>query len=203
MVRRGARDLDLEMFWQKAIERQRSSGLTVRQFCKSERLKDYTFWYWGRELRKRERAAKASTSSRNRTRQSSNGQDQDQNWRAGHHVSVLPRKDKKEEKFWSAILEEWQRSGLSLKKFAPVRMVGYKTLCRWRRKLLPETLNEPENGFAPVRLIGEQEELTAVQKNDGAKSIVEIVLKCGRLIRVSTECPLDFLSAVVSAVERS
>jgi hypothetical protein len=124
----------------------------------------------------------------------------------------MARRAEKAVQFWSAILEEWQLSGVSLKQFARARAVGYKTLCRWKKKLLPEPniasehtqapcQSEPENDFAPIHLIDQQEAVTGERKSTGSGSVVEIVLNCGRMIRASSECPVDFLRAVVSAVE--
>ena len=212
MVKRRANKSDLEKFWREAIERQQASGMSIRAFCDAEGLIDHRFWYWKRVLKSGARARKASKSKQDRTRQSNKSQgdvEAPADWRLTRERG---KKIKREEAFWSAILEEWQRSGLSLRQYAGKRMVEYKTLCRWRSKLLAESsldpehdlpgkLNTPQHDFVPVRLVGDEDQALESSKADGAKSVVEVVLKCGRVIRVSADCPLDFLSAVVSAVE--
>lgn len=189
---RRARNSDVEKFWRRAIERQKASGLTVRQFCAAEGLKDYSLWYWGRRLQAREHVARGSDSRGNR-----------------NTPSTLRRT--KREKFWTVLLEEWQKSGLSLKEYARRRKVGYKALCRWRRQLLPELSSQPEHNqsrhqkkptpeFATVRLADEPEEFHTNTSED-IGNVIEIVLKNTRLIRVSSNCSLAFLSRVVSALE--
>ena len=37
-------------FWQLALDRQRSSGLSVAAFCRQESLSDKTFYLWRRKL---------------------------------------------------------------------------------------------------------------------------------------------------------
>jgi transposase len=57
MVKRGGRRRDpaRERFWRQTIRRQQRSGLTVRDFCRREGLKDRTFRWWRQELARRDR----------------------------------------------------------------------------------------------------------------------------------------------------
>ena len=41
---------DQHQFWQMAIETWRSSGLTIRQFCKQEGLSEPSFYSWRKRL---------------------------------------------------------------------------------------------------------------------------------------------------------
>jgi hypothetical protein len=43
---------DRHQFWQMAIETWRSSGLTVRQFCRQEGLPEASFYSWRKKLTK-------------------------------------------------------------------------------------------------------------------------------------------------------
>lgn len=48
------RDADKERFWQGCVSRWRSSGLSVREFCRREALSEPSFYSWRRELARRE-----------------------------------------------------------------------------------------------------------------------------------------------------
>jgi len=55
MPKHGARrDADKERFWRECISRWRSSGLSVRDFCRREALSEPSFYSWRRELSRRE-----------------------------------------------------------------------------------------------------------------------------------------------------
>lgn len=49
------RDPTRERFWRRTIRRQQKSGLGVRDFCRREGLKDWTFRWWRQELARRDR----------------------------------------------------------------------------------------------------------------------------------------------------
>lgn len=56
MAKRGGkrRDPAREKFWRRTIRRQQRSGLTVRDFCLHEGLKDGAFRWWRQELARRD-----------------------------------------------------------------------------------------------------------------------------------------------------
>ena len=57
MAKRGGkrRDPAREKSWRRTIRQQQRSGLSVRDFCRRERLKDGTFRWWRQELARRDR----------------------------------------------------------------------------------------------------------------------------------------------------
>ena len=57
MAKRGGkrRDPARERFWRRAIRDQQRSGLSVRDFCRREGLKDGAFRWWRQELPRRDR----------------------------------------------------------------------------------------------------------------------------------------------------
>ena len=61
MAKRGGkrRDPAREKFWRGTIRRQQRSGLTVRDFCLQEGLKDWTLRWWRQELSRRDRQTSA------------------------------------------------------------------------------------------------------------------------------------------------
>jgi len=46
-----ARDAEKEKFWRGKMAGYESSGLTVREFCAREGLREVQFYYWRRELK--------------------------------------------------------------------------------------------------------------------------------------------------------
>src|SRR3954452_12379451 len=63
MAKRGGkrRDPDREKSWRRTIRRQQRSGLSVRDFCGREGLKDWTFRWWRQELARRDRQPSAAS----------------------------------------------------------------------------------------------------------------------------------------------
>jgi len=49
-------DTDQQQFWQMAIETWRSSGLSIRNFCKQEGLSEPAFYSWRKRLTKSQKA---------------------------------------------------------------------------------------------------------------------------------------------------
>jgi transposase len=62
MAKRGGkrRDPAREKFWRRTIRDQERSGLSVRDFCGREGLKDWTFRWWRVELGRRDRQPSAA-----------------------------------------------------------------------------------------------------------------------------------------------
>src|ERR1700733_5020980 len=56
MAKRGGkrRDPAREKFWRRTIRDQHLSGLSVRDFCRRQGLKDWTFRWWRQELARRD-----------------------------------------------------------------------------------------------------------------------------------------------------
>jgi hypothetical protein len=54
----GRRDLAKEQYWRELVERQASSGQSVRTFCSHEALDENAFYSWRRTIRQRDAPAK-------------------------------------------------------------------------------------------------------------------------------------------------
>ncbi|HEX4561407.1 MAG TPA: hypothetical protein VH113_06195, partial [Gemmatimonadales bacterium] len=56
MAKRGGkrRDPAREKFWRRTIRQQQRSGLSVRDFCRRQGLRDWTFRWWRQELASRD-----------------------------------------------------------------------------------------------------------------------------------------------------
>ena len=48
------RDPQREQFWRETIKHQTASGLSVREFCRRERLTETSFFSWRRTIRQRD-----------------------------------------------------------------------------------------------------------------------------------------------------
>jgi hypothetical protein len=152
MVKRKIRDAELEKFWRQAHARHAASGLSVSAFCSAEGLKNYTFWYWGRELRARDRAAKVDTAKNNFNKQA-------------------------------------KKAG-SIHKGKTVDTMSER-----------KPANKPKHDFVPVNMVDDWPEAEVAVKCDAAHNVAEIVFKSGHVIRIASDCPLHFLSTIVSAME--
>jgi len=51
------RDADKERYWRGVLDRQATSGLGVRSFCRRERLSEASFYAWRRTIGERDRAS--------------------------------------------------------------------------------------------------------------------------------------------------
>jgi transposase len=65
MAKRGGkrRDPAREKFWRRTIRDQQRSGLSVRDFCQRQGLKDWTFRWWRQELARRDRVPSMAPAS--------------------------------------------------------------------------------------------------------------------------------------------
>lgn len=54
MVKRG-RNVEKESYWRDVLARQVSSGLSVRAFCRSQSIREASFYFWRRTLEERDR----------------------------------------------------------------------------------------------------------------------------------------------------
>jgi hypothetical protein len=53
-------DRGLERRWRERLRKFCQSGLSVREFCRSEAVEEYTFFWWRRELARRDRLSKTA-----------------------------------------------------------------------------------------------------------------------------------------------
>ena len=49
------RDLKREQIWRRHLEQHISSGLTARAYCRTNELRETSFFYWKKEIAKRDR----------------------------------------------------------------------------------------------------------------------------------------------------
>jgi hypothetical protein len=58
--RNSRRDPAKEQFWRTVLQKQRGSGLKIREFCRRQGLADTAFHAWRREIHRRDRQAAQS-----------------------------------------------------------------------------------------------------------------------------------------------
>ncbi len=61
-------DLALERRWRERLRNFQRSGLSVREFCRSEAVQEHTFFWWRRELTRRDRVRKMAPPGLRRAR---------------------------------------------------------------------------------------------------------------------------------------
>jgi transposase len=181
------RDPEKEAFWRSTIHDYRKSGLGQTEYCRQHGLNVNSLNAWIRIIKSRDEERRVGNSR---------------------------RRKKDEEPYWSFVLDDWQQSGLTLKEFARGRRLKYQSLCYWKAKILPDVSDDEvvsagsgqlaADSFIPVRVIEPSEEpargkpaRAVTQQSDS----LEIVLRCGRVIRLSSHCEPAFLIAVISAIE--
>jgi hypothetical protein len=89
------------------------------------------------------------------------------------------------------VLENWERSGLTQKAFGEREGVTVTTLQYWRRRLKELDVSCAVDGFAPVRLVG-----------DEASSAQSFEVRIGREVSISVPASFDTasLQRLVAAV---
>ena len=61
---RAARSAEKERFWRRQVAGQAASGLSIRKWCRRERLSEPSFYAWRRELARRDRSPRSATTVR-------------------------------------------------------------------------------------------------------------------------------------------
>jgi hypothetical protein len=63
MAQGNPRSAKLETTWRRHLKRQRSSGLTIRDYCSAHDLHESAFYFWRRAIAARDRATTAEPAS--------------------------------------------------------------------------------------------------------------------------------------------
>lgn len=67
MAKGKPRDKSRETFWRQTMEQHRQGGLSIREFCRREKLREPSFYSWRRELARRDAVRRSSTPGRRKT----------------------------------------------------------------------------------------------------------------------------------------
>jgi hypothetical protein len=124
-------------------------------------------------------------------------------------------RDLTKERRWRETIAEWERSGITIIEFCRRRRIRYHDFINWRRilrhrDLEPDapTKNQSREKKKPKHVLGRVEFAEVrVHESPGAiapgeDAVLEIVLPNGICVRAKEGCPLSFLSAVISTLEK-
>ncbi|QDV34416.1 IS66 family insertion sequence element accessory protein TnpA [Tautonia plasticadhaerens] len=120
--------------------------------------------------------------------------------------------------YWTGIIREYRRSGLTQGRFCQEHGVAYHSLRWWlgrlraegasvspsRRKPRASAPKPREPGgpcFLPVRVIEAEADRRSHEPSDGAASPIQILLTGGRRIAVGADFDPDILRRVVATLE--
>jgi transposase-like protein len=111
------------------------------------------------------------------------------------------RRDPHKERHWRQLVEQWQRSGQSVRAFCASHDLSEQSLYWWRRELAardhqatPAAEAPPPPRFVPVHVRAEPVAPLA----DG---LIEVVLCNGRRLRAASDVEPRRLAELVSALE--
>lgn len=107
--------------------------------------------------------------------------------------TTSPTRSRRSAAQWSALVEESEATNLSIREFCEQSNVPIGQLYAWRKKL--RTVEPKRSGFTPVRLAA------ATESPQASAGVLEVVLRNGRIIRVTSPVDVHVLRAVVQAVE--
>ena len=63
-------DLNLERNWRKQLQEFQRGELSVREYCRSQSIREHTFFWWRRELARRDRLRRAAEVNSSKARRS-------------------------------------------------------------------------------------------------------------------------------------
>jgi hypothetical protein len=133
-----------------------------------------------------------------------------------------PMRDLAKERRWRGTIAKWQASGVSMTEFCRQNDVPYRDFMNWRRIIQVRDLEPgaptrnysrdkkramrakstngppaPRVEFAEIQVVD-----SPSTKVRGEDAVLEIVLPDGTCLRTKPGCSLNFLSSVISALEK-
>ena len=110
------------------------------------------------------------------------------------------RREKRErqdrERYWRVVLERWRRSGESVRSFCREEGVSEFSFYRWRKRFGAE--EREGSRFAAVELV---ESRGLEGSGEGSANGVEVVLREGRVVRVSRGFDAETFRRVLMELE--
>jgi len=100
------------------------------------------------------------------------------------------------ERFWRQTLQQWRRSGLSVRAFCRLHDLPEPSFYFWRRALDKRDRDTPT--FVPVQVVPEP---GPVQPSDAPASGLELLLANGRVLRVPAGFDADTLRRLLALLE--
>jgi len=109
-------------------------------------------------------------------------------------------RDKGSDARWRAIVDEWSKSGESVRDFCAKRELSRWTFYDRRRSLRPE-VESSKPAFLPVRVVGRASVPPIVVSERARSSGVEVVLRSGDRLRLDLSFDSEALTRAVAALE--
>ena len=111
-------------------------------------------------------------------------------------MSTTKQRCSSKERFWRTVVQQWRRSGLSVRPYCAEHGLSEPTFYAWRR-----TLAEREAAagrFVPVRVAAEP---SSQRKSDGSAAALELVLDAGRRLRIGPGFDAPTLQRLLALLE--
>jgi transposase len=102
-------------------------------------------------------------------------------------------RDLRKEQLWRQRIQDWQRSGLTVRAFCQRRGLAVPSFYAWRRVL--QERQAPATPFLPVHVVPEQP--------PGPAAAVELLLAGGRTVRVAPGFDAATLRRVLAVLEET
>jgi transposase-like protein len=110
-------------------------------------------------------------------------------------------RDPHKERHWRQLLEQWQRSGQSVRAFCSAHGLSEQSLYWWRRELAGRDLQavSPAEAASPPRFVPVHVRAEPVATLPGG--LIEVVLDNGRRLRAGSDVDPRRLAELVTALE--
>jgi transposase-like protein len=119
-------------------------------------------------------------------------------------MSNVNQRDPGKERFWRRTLNQWRRSGLSIRDFCRWQGLSESSFYFWRRTLDErdrQQLRDQTPRFVPLQVLPELEPEPAVSPTEPATSGLELLLDNGRVLRVGNTFDAATLRRLLALLE--
>ena len=119
-------------------------------------------------------------------------------------MSNPKQRDPRKEQFWRRTVEQWRRSGLSIRDFCRRHQLSEPNFYAWRRTLDERDRQQPADEaprFVPLQVLPEDEPETSTSTTDPAVSGLELLLDNGRVLRIGNAFDADTLRRLLPVLE--
>jgi transposase len=150
-------DLNLERSWRERLQEFERCGLSVREYCRSQAIREHTFFWWRRELARRDRLRRGaranSTKAQRRHSKAKRARGTIPTRELGTRAETAER--------WRDRLARWRRSGCSISEFCRSEKLTQAAFFNWKKRLAASSRSAPthsKNGtpaFLPVQVISD------------------------------------------------
>lgn len=114
-------------------------------------------------------------------------------------MSSVQKTDTDQRQFWRMVLDTFQSSGLSVRRFCQQEGLSEASFYAWRKKLSKAQKSGPGNEQTPP----EPESFIQVPVLRSESSCLELVLASGHVLRIPSDIQRAFLSDVLLAVRQA